>query len=627
MLEQQVVAVAVADVGQLDDRVAEARHLHEVGERQLVGAGRLGRPAVDHGPRRGDLRPGLAGAGGRAPPQPRQLGAGQVAALALGRRLALGPLGPGVEVGGVAAVVDVGGPAVELEDPGRHPVEHVAVVGDEDEAAGEGGEPLLQPRDRVEVEVVGRLVEHEQVALGAVTERHQRPGEGHPLRLPAREAAHVGIDQVGDPEAVEHRLGLPPAADRGADGAVGQHRHLVERDHAGAPTPAHDARLGLDRPGQDPEQRRLARAVDADDRQPVAARHGHRQVGEQRLTGPAHRHALGVHEDHGPTVPAAAPAAARPDDGFPQLFRGPRPPKQLWKRGVEGIPEGRCRRRYVRPPMPGSDGILSGPLDIDGPRRRPSTYPSVEGTKGLEVLHRPTGVEGTVIGFEHGGVAIHDRHTGTRRLVRLDPGAFRVRGRAVSLVPPRPARAPAPARRTASGSTAVRTERARVARASRILVEGVHDAELVEKVWGDDLRVEGVVVERLDGMDDLAAVVDAFRPGPGRRLGVLLDHLVAGTKEARVAAAVRHPHVLVTGTPYVDVWQAVRPRAAGIDAWPVVPMGEPWKEGVIARLGVRATPGEFWRMLLGKVTSFADLDPALVGAVEQLIDFVTTPDA
>ena len=150
-------------------------------------------------------------------------------------------------------------------------------------------------------------------------------------------------------------------------------------------------------------------------------------------------------------------------------------------------------------------------------------------------------------------------------------------------MPPRPARAPAPAGRTASGSTAVRTERARVARASRILVEGVHDAELVEKVWGDDLRVEGVVVERLDGMDDLAAVVDAFRPGPGRRLGVLLDHLVDGTKEARVAAAVRHPHVLVTGTPYVDVWQAVRPRAAGIDAWPVVPMGEPWKEGVIAR--------------------------------------------
>jgi hypothetical protein len=274
--------------------------------------------------------------------------------------------------------------------------------------------------------------------------------------------------------------------------------------------------------------------------------------------------------------------------------------------------------------MPG-DGILSGPLDIDGPRRRPPTYPTIEGKAGLAVLHRATGAEGTIIGFEHGGVAIRDRNTGNRRLVRLDPGGFRVGRQAVTLVPPKPARQPRPTRRTASGSTAVADRRARVARAGRILVEGVHDAELVEKVWGDDLRVEGVVVERLDGMDHLVRVVDEFGPGPGRRLGVLLDHLVDGTKEARVAAAVRHPHVLVTGTPYVDVWQAVRPRAAGIAAWPVVPRGEPWKEGVIARLGVRATPGEFWRTLLGRVTSFADLDPALVGAVEELIDFVTSP--
>ena len=272
--------------------------------------------------------------------------------------------------------------------------------------------------------------------------------------------------------------------------------------------------------------------------------------------------------------------------------------------------------------MPG-DGILSGPLDLDGPRRRPPSYPAVEGRPGLEVLHRATGVEGPIVRFEHGGVAIRDRNTGTRRLVRLDPGGFRVGGRAVTLVPPRPTGRARPPARTASGSTAVRDHRAKVARANRILVEGVHDAELVEKVWGDDLRVEGVVVERLDGMDHLPAIVDEFHPGPGRRLGVLLDHLVDGTKEARVAAAVRHPHVLVAGTTYVDVWQAVRPRAAGIEAWPDVPMGEPWKEGVIARLGVRATPGEFWRRLLGRVTSFADLDPTLVGAVEQLIDFVT----
>ncbi|HKE77186.1 MAG TPA: DUF3097 family protein [Acidimicrobiales bacterium] len=274
--------------------------------------------------------------------------------------------------------------------------------------------------------------------------------------------------------------------------------------------------------------------------------------------------------------------------------------------------------------MPRGDGILSGPLDIDAPRRSRPSYPEVEGTAGLEVFHRSTGVEGTVLGFEHGGVAVRDRHSGARRLVRLDPGGFRVGGRNVTLVPPRAAAEP-PRRRTASGSTAVAGQRARVARASRILVEGVHDAELVERVWGDDLRVEGVVVERLDGMDHLAEAVAAFGPGPGRRLGVLLDHLVDGTKEARVATAVRHPDVLVTGTPYVDVWQAVRPRAAGIDAWPVIPPGQPWKEGVIAALGLRVTPGEFWRGLLAKVSSYADLDPVLVGAVEQLIDFVTAP--
>jgi hypothetical protein len=33
-------------------------------------------------------------------------------------------------------------------------------------------------------------------------------------------------------------------------------------------------------------------------------------------------------------------------------------------------------------------------------------------------------------------------------------------------------------------------------------------------VWGDDLRIEGVVVEQLDGVDDLPEVVRAFRPEP-----------------------------------------------------------------------------------------------------------------
>jgi hypothetical protein len=168
--------------------------------------------------------------------------------------------------------------------------------------------------------------------------------------------------------------------------------------------------------------------------------------------------------------------------------------------------------------------------------------------------------------------------------------------------------------------------RARVARESRIYVEGVHDAALVERVWGHDLRVEGVVVEYLEGVDHLPAIVEEFGPGPDRRLGVLVDHLIAGSKESRIAERVASSHVLVVGHPFVDVWQAVKPSALGIPAWPSVPRGLPWKEGVIAALGWNLEPGDAWRRILGAVETYADLEPELLGPVEELIDFVTAPD-
>ena len=265
-------------------------------------------------------------------------------------------------------------------------------------------------------------------------------------------------------------------------------------------------------------------------------------------------------------------------------------------------------------------GILSGP--VDGPARLRATYPDAEATPGLGLRHRASGFTGVLVRVEGEGVVVRGG-TGLERVFRPTPGAFEVEGRAVTLVRPKASRSSAPAY-TASGSVAVAGQRAKVARASRILVEGVHDAELVERVWGDDLRVEGVVVERLDGIDDLAAVVAGFRPGPGNRLGVLVDHLVPGSKEARLAADVDHPHVLVTGTPFVDVWEAVKPAVVGIPAWPVVPKGRDWKTGVCQGLGV-ADPAAMWRHILASVRSYADLEPALVGAVERLIDFVTEP--
>jgi hypothetical protein len=263
-------------------------------------------------------------------------------------------------------------------------------------------------------------------------------------------------------------------------------------------------------------------------------------------------------------------------------------------------------------------------LDFD--RRAARVYPEVEARVGMAVLHRGSGYRGKVVRFDAGDALVLRGVTGGERLFPLVPGAFAVDGETVTLVRPKAkAKASAGAKATASGSVAVAGRRAQVARASRILVEGVHDAELVEKVWGDDLRGVGVVVERLDGLDHLGEFVSSFRPAADARLGVLADHLVAGSKEARIAESVRHPHVLVTGTPFVDVWQAVRPKAAGIAAWPVVPKGQPWKEGVCAALGVDDVRG-FWRRLLAKVTTYADLEPELVGAVERLIDFVTETD-
>jgi hypothetical protein len=265
-----------------------------------------------------------------------------------------------------------------------------------------------------------------------------------------------------------------------------------------------------------------------------------------------------------------------------------------------------------------------GPGHVDltggGHRRR---IPELALRRGLVVEARHDGFVGRVSAATAHTVTLTDRR-GRARTFELHPGAFLVDDEPVSLVPPPPAAPAAPAepRRTASGSYALPDAPARVARASRILVEGRHDAELLEKVWGDDLRAEGLVVEYVEGIDDLEAVVARFAPTRERRLGVLVDHLVPGAKEARIAARVGGPSVLVTGHPFVDVWAAVKPAVVGIAAWPEVPRDEDWKAGICARLGV-AEPWQLWRRILDAVTSYTDLEIGLVGAVEQLMDFCT----
>jgi hypothetical protein len=257
-------------------------------------------------------------------------------------------------------------------------------------------------------------------------------------------------------------------------------------------------------------------------------------------------------------------------------------------------------------------------LKSDWRKRR--KVPVVDAERDLVVEDADSGFCGAVVGFELGAVVLEDRF-GKRRNFPLEPAAFLLDGKAVTLRKPAAPQVPK-SRVTASGSIAVDNVRAQVAKASRIWVEGIHDAALIERIWGDDLRVEGIVVEPLDGIDDLAAAVEAFRPGPRQKVGVLVDHLVPGSKESRIVAAVKDPYVLVTGHPYIDIWQAVKPQRVGLSKWPVIPPGRPWKEGICQAVGVRE-PADMWRRILKSVNSYKDVETPLINSMERLIDFVT----
>ena len=221
---------------------------------------------------------------------------------------------------------------------------------------------------------------------------------------------------------------------------------------------------------------------------------------------------------------------------------------------------------------------------------RPDPPRRVELKRGM-VLEDLNGWVGEVVRAERIGgeifFGLEDAH-GRVKNFPLGIGYF-LEGEPVEIVAPTP-RKTSGRKISRSGSVAVENAPARVARASRIWVEGLHDAELVEKVWGHDLRIEGIVVEPLHGVDDLATAVKEFSPGPERRLGILVDHLLKGTKEERVVAeALAVPgaagNIKIVGHPFIDIWQAVKPQVLGIPAWPQVPRGEDWKKGILRRLG------------------------------------------
>ena len=156
-------------------------------------------------------------------------------------------LGAGLEVAGVAAVVHVAAAPVELEDAGGHPVEHVAVVGDEHEAAAVRGQALLEPGDGVDVEVVRRLVEDQQRRR----RRPRRAGRRRAGRGPAPPA--WPRRPTASPSASSRRPPMPsrsstaaasqPVADDVADRwRRGSGGVLVEHHDPRAPASPHHAR-------------------------------------------------------------------------------------------------------------------------------------------------------------------------------------------------------------------------------------------------------------------------------------------------------------------------------------------------------------------------------------------------
>lgn len=289
--------------------------------------------------------------------------------------------------------------------------------------------------------------------------------------------------------------------------------------------------------------------------------------------------------------------------------------------------------------------ILNSDPHRDGPHAPRPRSQEIPVELGMVLEDVVTGWVGAVIHVEKSGgmhvVELEDR----RGAVRSFPlgGGFWLEGRPVTLAPPRPHESDVPTFRpqltthggravTNSGSIAGPKRGPKIAKQSRIWVEGRHDAELVQHVWGDDLAEVGVVVQLLEGVDHLEEILEVFGPSDEVRAGILVDHLVEGSKESRIAQRVQSrwsSGVLVVGHPFVDIWQAVKPARLGLTRWPDIPRGTDIKHGTLDALGWshanQADIAMGWKRILAQVRNYKDVEPALLGRVEELIDFVTEP--
>jgi hypothetical protein len=216
--------------------------------------------------------------------------------------------------------------AFEGQHVGGDAVEEPAVMADDHGAAGESSSASSSARKRVDVEVVGRLVEQQQVGAGL-----QHLGQMHAVALAARELADLLLLVAAlEVEGADNRRGvassrLPSSMMSSAAGDFLPHRllgiervarlvdiaelhRLADLDRAG---------VGLFLAGDHAEQRGLAGAVGADDADDAAGRQLEIQILDQQPVAIALGQAFGF--DHvspsrsatGMTI-CAVPAALSP---------------------------------------------------------------------------------------------------------------------------------------------------------------------------------------------------------------------------------------------------------------------------------------------------------------------------
>ncbi len=191
----------------------------------------------------------------------------------------------------VVAGVDVDAAVFDLEDAGGEAVDEVAVVRDEEDGAGELFDGVEEHVFGAHVEVVGRLVEQEEVGG-----RDEHAGEGVAVALAAGEHAegledvvageHEAAEEIAERDGVDARVGAGDVFEHARGGV--EDLVLVLREVVGDDVVA-DADFaggGLFDAGEHAHERGFAGAVDADERDAVAAIDGEGDVFEHALSAP-----------------------------------------------------------------------------------------------------------------------------------------------------------------------------------------------------------------------------------------------------------------------------------------------------------------------------------------------------